>query len=59
MGKRKAVRNRREERRAFWFGMGIGLFVFVTLAGLVVVDYQGTARPLFPWTGSRTRPSSG
>ena len=41
MGKRKSVRNRREERRAFWFGMGIGLFVFVTLAGLVVVDYQG------------------
>lgn len=35
------VGSRQKERRAFWFGLGIGLFVFMTAAGLIVVDYQG------------------
>ncbi len=39
--KKREVRRRREERRAFWFALAIGLFVFITAAGLVVVDYQG------------------
>lgn len=38
---KKDVGSRRKERRAFWFGLGIGLFVFITAAGLLVVDYQG------------------
>lgn len=31
----------RPERRTFWFSLGLGLFVFLTGAGLLVVDYQG------------------
>lgn len=38
---KKDMGSRRKERRAFWFGLGIGLFVFITAAGLLVVDYQG------------------
>lgn len=35
------TRDRRGERRAFWFALGVGLFVFLTLAGLLTVDYRG------------------
>lgn len=31
----------KKDWRAFGFGLGIGLFVFLTAAGLLVVDYQG------------------
>lgn len=31
----------RRDTRPFWFGLGIGLFVFLTIAGLLTVDYQG------------------
>lgn len=41
MGRKKRVKSSREERRAFWFALGMGLFVFGTAVGLVVVDYQG------------------
>lgn len=31
----------KKDRRPFWLGFGIGLFVFLTGAGLLAVDYQG------------------
>lgn len=31
----------KKDRRPFWFGLGLGLFVFMTGAGLLAVDYQG------------------
>lgn len=31
----------KKDWRAFGFGLGIGLFVFLTTAGLLAVDYQG------------------
>ncbi|WP_322169517.1 hypothetical protein [Acutalibacter caecimuris] len=31
----------KRDRRAFWFGLGLGLFVFLTGAGVLMVDYQG------------------
>lgn len=40
MGRRDRER-KREERRAFWFALGVGLFVFITAAGFLTVDYQG------------------
>ncbi len=40
MAKRKN-QPKREERRAFWFSLALSLFVFMTAAGLLVVDYQG------------------
>lgn len=33
--------SKREERRAFWFSWALSLFVFMTAAGLLAVDYQG------------------
>lgn len=27
--------------RPFWFGLGMGMFVFLTGAGFLAVDYQG------------------
>lgn len=27
--------------RPFWLGLGLGMFVFITSAGLLAVDYQG------------------
>lgn len=33
--------DRRKARKAFWFSLGMGLFVFLTGAGLLAVDYQG------------------
>ncbi len=37
MGKRDG----RKARKTFWFSLGMGLFVFLTAAGLLAVDYQG------------------
>ncbi len=31
----------KKDTRPFWFGLGIGMFVFLTTAGLLAVDYQG------------------
>ena len=31
----------KKDTRPFWFGLGIGLFIFLTGAGLLTVDYQG------------------
>lgn len=31
----------RPERRTFWFSLAVALFVFITAAGLITVDYQG------------------
>ncbi len=31
----------RRDWRAFWLGFGIGMFVFLTGAGLLMVDYEG------------------
>ena len=33
--------SKREERRVFWFSLALSLFVFLTVVGLVTVDYQG------------------
>lgn len=32
---------KRKNRRAFWFTLGVSLFVFLTAAGFLTVDYQG------------------
>ena len=37
----KRQKSKRPERRTFWFSLGLGLFVFLTAAGLLAVDYQG------------------
>lgn len=31
----------RRDWRPFWMGFGIGIFVFLTGAGLLMVDYEG------------------
>ncbi|RKJ39974.1 hypothetical protein D7X94_10125 [Acutalibacter sp. 1XD8-33] len=31
----------KRDRRPFWLGFGLGLFVFLTGAGFLAVDYQG------------------
>ena len=31
----------KEEKRCFWLGLGLGLFILLTTAGLFTVDYQG------------------
>ncbi len=40
MAKRKDPQ-RRQERRVFWFSFSLSFFVFLTAAGLLIVDYQG------------------
>lgn len=39
MGLKK--RNDGKSRRSFWFSLAISLFLFLTAAGCLVVDYQG------------------
>lgn len=32
---------KKKSRRAFWLSLGVSLFLFLTAAGLFMVDYQG------------------
>ena len=34
-------RMKRKNRRTFWFTLGLSLFLFLTGAGFLTVDYQG------------------
>ena len=36
----------KQNTRFFWLGLGLGLFVLLTTAGILTVDYQGR-RPRF------------
>lgn len=35
------MRERKKDRRAFWLSFSIALFVFLTVAGMLLVDYEG------------------